>query len=125
MPFIIHRLDLSPPQGQQSIAKDVPFRVTARWFLNVARVRLVSSCSESLANLLTLLASYKYTHFIFLRMAPAALPMQGLCDPPGSLLLICGHAGKALRHLVKFQPGISHAALFVFGQAAEIGVTVS
>lgn len=45
--------------------------------------------------------------------------------PPGGLSLICGHAGKALRHLVKFQPGISHAALFVFGQAAEIGVTVS
>ena len=40
-------------------------------------------------------------------------------------MLICGHAGKALRHLVKFQPGIAHAALFVFGQAAEIGVTIS
>lgn len=49
-----------------------------------------------------------------------------LYRPAGRLLLlICGHASKVLRHLVKFQPGISHAALFVFGQAAEIGVTVS
>lgn len=45
--------------------------------------------------------------------------------PPGGCLLICGHTSKVLRHLVKFQPGIAHAALFVFGQAAEIGVTVS
>lgn len=45
--------------------------------------------------------------------------------PPGGLLLICGHTSKVLRHLVKLQPGIAHAALFVFGQAAEIGVTVS
>lgn len=45
--------------------------------------------------------------------------------PPGGLLSIRSHTGKALRHLVKFQPCIAHAALFVFGQAAEIGVTVS
>lgn len=41
------------------------------------------------------------------------------------LLLICSRTSKVLRHLIKFQPGIAHAALFVFGQAAEIGVTVS
>ena len=49
-----------------------------------------------------------------------------LYRPAGRLLLlICGHAREPLQRFIKFQPGIAHAALFVFGQAAEIGVTVS
>ncbi len=75
MPFIIHRLNLPSSQGQQSIAKDVPFRVTARWFLNVAGVGFVSFCPESIAYFLRFLTGDKHFH---LSAPPFQLPSCSL-----------------------------------------------